>query len=105
MTTQVVMEEVVEVRMAAIRLTEQGQQRRDRLLAENRCLGCEKQFEEGEGKSLGLCQTCYNGTIYRINKKKVTRRELIRTGELLEKGRRGRPPMNAHTKSLAERYP
>lgn len=67
----------------AVRLTRDGQERRDRLLAENKCLGCEHERKEGERWACGLCWSCFNSATYRIRRKFLTREELIRTGQML----------------------
>lgn len=92
-----------EPEVVTVRISQDAQTRRDKLVSENRCVGCEKKFEADEKVSLGLCQECYNAIYYRINKKQITKNQMIREGRMLPKGkRRNRRFANEFTKSLAE---
>src|SRR5687768_16172939 len=62
-----------------IKITPEGQKRISKLLAKGEfgsCLGCEHEFTaediEAGKRKCGQCETCYNGTLYAIRKKRTT---------------------------------
>lgn len=77
-------------------------ERRERLQAAEKCLGCEEPL--GETRSFrGLCGTCYRGARYRLRKGQVTEAELVEDGYLLPGRSAGPVPANSFTRMLAER--
>lgn len=94
---------VVQVRKTkkvTVTITPAGQERRDRLLRADCCLGCEKKFAKDEERRRGQCKTCYAATMAKIRDNKITAQEKIAAGELLEPKIGGRPPKNKYTRSL-----
>lgn len=74
---------------------------RDALIAQRKCLGCKQKVDEEDPYKGCQCKTCYPATRTRIKQRKVTKTELIRSGEFFPKTP-GRKPKNAYTKKLAE---
>jgi hypothetical protein len=90
-----------EFSVVKVKVTDEGQERVDRLSAEARCLGCEETLS---GKvRCGLCDTCYQGTRNAIRKKQVSRNDLIRSGHMRVPQTGGRKPKNEFTRSLQRR--
>lgn len=82
--------------------------RRDELIADERCIACEKKLvrdEEGKLENVrrGQCDACYSATRRNIQKRRVTITELVREGRLTNKSAGGRKPRNEYTKHLAQR--
>jgi hypothetical protein len=90
------------VSMVAIRITSEGAARRDKLLADGKCLGCQEVTEADEQMRRGLCEACYSAFRRALAKKLVQERKLIKDGRVLAPGKGGRRPANAFTKSLSE---
>jgi hypothetical protein len=86
-----------------VRVTEEGRKRIERLLAENRCLGCEEPFADGEKVCCGQCTTCYPASMKGIRNHKVSRNNLIREGKMLSPGPPGPKPKNNYTRELSGR--
>lgn len=99
----------VELIPVTIKLSPAAERRREQLLEQGRCLGCERELLKDEtGKVIetvrcGQCAACYSATRRRLAKRRVTKSELIREGLMLKAGKGGRPATNAYTKRLAER--
>lgn len=91
-----------EVVNVTVRMTKEGEERRDLLLAEGKCLGCKKKLTDDDVVRLGLCDTCYQGTRRKIRARKITKSQLIREGKMLGKGQQGRPASNDFTRELAQ---
>lgn len=89
--------------VVTVRVPEEVQREVDRLVAENRCLGCEKEFEADEKRSCGQCPTCFSASYRAINRGDVTRNQLIREGKLLKSGKPGPKPKNDYTRRLSGR--
>ncbi len=85
-----------------IRVPKEARERRERLVAEGRCIGCEEAVTEGVRVRRGLCSTCYATAMNHIRKGKITEAELMRQGYLLPPKKGGRKPTNKFTKQLAE---
>jgi hypothetical protein len=73
-----------------------------KLADEGKCLGCEQPLGK-EVPTRGLCSGCYQAARRAIRDKKVEENSLVKSGQLLELGRRGRPLSNPLAKKLAER--
>lgn len=95
--------EIAEVIAVAIKISAAAEKRRDELIAEGKCLGCEKKLVDGVAVRRGQCPACYSATLRNIGRRKVTRNELIREGSLLEATKGGRPAQNSYTKRLSGR--
>lgn len=98
-----VMQVVVEVRhtkKVAVKITPEGQARRDRLQRADCCLACEEKFEEDDERKCGQCKTCYPATRAKIRAGKLTAEQKIASGEMLEPKKGGRPAKNKYTRNL-----
>ena len=84
-----------------VRISDDGQRRIDELVAQNRCVGCEEKFADGEQPKCGLHATCYQAARRAINAKRVSRTQLIREGKMLPPAQSGRKPSNKFTRELA----
>lgn len=91
-----------EEKVVAIRIAEDVRQRVDLLLAQGKCLGCEEAPDEGGTVRCGQCDRCYNRSLRRIERKEVTRNDLIRKGMMLPQGKPGPKPNDRYTQKLAE---
>lgn len=85
-----------------IRVPKEARERRDRLVSEGRCVGCEQEITGTMRVTRGLCATCYVTAMNHIRKGKITEAELMRQGYLLRPKKGGRKPTNKFTKQLAE---
>jgi len=92
-----------EFSVVRVRVTQEGQERADRLSAQNRCLGCEMVHEDGSKVRCGLCDTCYQGVQNAVRRKKVSKSKLISSGHMFAPGKGGRKPKNSFTESLGKR--
>lgn len=100
--TEVIYSEV-SVAKKVIRLSEEATKRRDRLLAENRCLGCERKFRDKEIKRCGQCHCCYQAVLRKEEDDPKIREQLIREGKMLNPSEGGRKPASKFTQELAQR--
>jgi hypothetical protein len=98
-----------EFAVVKIKVTKAGEDRIRRLTAIGpfgACLGCEHVFTEQEVKDgykkCGQCETCYNGTMYRISKGQTTRKKVCEDGFMLPPSPGGRKPANDFLKNLSE---
>lgn len=91
-----------EVVTVTVRMTKEGAERRDKLLAEGKCLGCERKLKEDDTVRLGLEDTCYQAALRAIKARKTTKSELIRNGKMLPRRKGGRPATNKFTQELAQ---
>lgn len=94
--------------VVTIKLSKLAEEHRDKMLNQERCMGCERKLErDDEGKlervTCGLCVTCYNAVLRREQKNKRIRQELIREGRMLPATEGGRRPANEFTRQLAEK--
>lgn len=95
--------------VVTIKSSKAADDRRDRLLEEGQCLGCERAFlRDKDGKvvervTCGLCSTCYNAVLRKEKKNKGIRKELAREGKMLSPTDGGRRPANKFTRELAEK--
>ncbi len=85
-----------------IRVPKEARERRDQLVEDGRCIGCEEPLAEGTRVTRGLCATCYATAMNHIRKGRITEAELMRLGYLLPPKKGGRKPTNKFTKQLAE---
>lgn len=95
--------EIAEVIAVAIKIPAAAEKRRDDLIAAGKCLGCEQPLVAGVPVRRGQCPACYSATLRNINRRKITRNELIREGSLLEATKGGRPAKNSYTQRLSRR--
>lgn len=95
--------EPAEVIAVTIRISAEAEKRRDRLLKEGRCLGCEKKLESGEVVRRGQCVACYGATLRGIAKRRFTQSDMIREGKWLKRSKGGRKPTNPYTQDIAKR--
>lgn len=86
-----------------VRIGRKAKERRERLLKEVRCLGCEKQLTERDVVRRGLCSACYQSTLVAIGRRTLSEVEAVRTGVLLPPSKGGRKPSNPYTKKLSGR--
>lgn len=87
--------------MVSVRLTPEGQRRREELLSRGCCLGCGEKIDASEETKRGLHLKCY-GAFRRAVKKGVTsERQMVKEGRLLTPNK-GRPLSNPLSKTLAE---
>lgn len=86
-----------------VRISPEVQKSRDERVAGHVCLGCEKKHPESVRYRCGQCPTCYVMTRKAINKRKITKTELIREGKLLPNATAGRKPTNPYSKMLNDR--
>lgn len=97
---------VVEYReetVVSVRITEDVKRRVDKLRLEHKCTGCEEVVPDGEPIRCGQCTRCYNLSLRKIERKEVTRSELIRKGLMLPPGKPGRKPASStYEQKLAE---
>lgn len=84
-----------------VRITDDVQKRIDLLLSQNRCLGCEEKFIEGEKGKCGLHPACYQAARRAINARRFSRGGLIRDGKMLQPSQGGRKPSNKFTRELS----
>lgn len=90
------------VKVEKVRLTAEGQARRDKCEREGLCLGCLKPIVGR--KKVGLHPDCYSAVLRNENAGKITRKELLREGRILPATNKGgRPPTNPVSKELAKR--
>jgi hypothetical protein len=82
-------------------LTAEGRER-VKLADAGKCLGCEKALGD-ETPTRGLCTGCYQAARRAIRAEKVSEGQLIKAGQLLQLGTKGRPLSNPLAKKLAER--
>jgi len=87
--------------VVTVRVPEDVQREVDRLVAENKCLGCHQPFRDGQKRTRGQCSTCFSGSYRAIEKGKKTLNQLIREGKLLKAGRPGPKPVNDYTRQLS----
>lgn len=92
---------VTEETVVVIRMREEARERRDRLIADGRCLGCEESCE-GRQVRCGLCPACYQMALKAIRLGKVERKDLVREGRMLPKRAGGRKPDNKFRQKLSE---
>jgi len=88
-----------EFNVVNVNVAEEVQQRVERLIAENRCLGCEEVIAEGTKVRLHQCETCYGATYRALLAGKKTREELMSLGKIAEMPK-GPKPKNDYTASL-----
>ncbi len=86
-----------------VKVSKEGEKRLAILQQEGKCLGCERELEQGERITCGMCATCYNAALKAFKKKKVTRTQLIREGKMLPATDGGRRPVNKFTQELSGR--
>lgn len=86
----------------AIRIAEDVRKRVDQLLQAGKCLGCEEVPSETGTVRCGQCDRCYNRSLRRIERKEVSRTELIRRGMMLPPGKPGPKTDDRYTQKLAE---
>lgn len=83
------------------------QKRRDDLIADGRCIACEEKLVPDKNGKInvrrGQCVACYSATRRNLDKRRVTKSELVREGKLLTPTKGGRKPRNEFTKQLARR--
>ena len=89
-----------EFNVIRVKVTPEGEKRAARLTKEGRCLACERKLVEGERVRCGQCDTCYPATLRRIKQRKITRKEVIQSGEMLAPKTAGRKPKNHYTAKL-----
>jgi hypothetical protein len=89
-------------RMVGIRLTSEGRER-VKLADAGKCLGCECPYGSKEVPTRGLCTACYQAARRAIRAGKVEENALVKSGQMLELGKQGRPLSNPLAKKLAER--
>lgn len=94
--------EFVEETKVSIRISDEVKRRVDLLIAQGKCLGCEEVPSETGTVRCGQCDRCYNRSLRRIERREVTRTELIRKGMMLPPGKPGPKPDDRYTQKLAE---
>lgn len=92
-----------EFNVVKVKISEETQQRIDRLLAIGACLGCEEPILEVDRMRRGLCSTCYAAVMTAIRKRNVSQKRLMEDGRLLPSKPGGRKPKNKFTAALAGR--
>lgn len=92
--------EVTEETVVAVQLSPAGKQRRDQLLSNGCCLGCEKKHAPKAQVRRGLCTACYQAVNKALDKRRFTQTELVREGKLLPKERPGPRPSNRFTEQM-----
>lgn len=100
MLTEVVFSQ--EFVVATVQMTPAGKARRDKLLSEGKCLGCEKKLPQDEQVRAGQCECCYTAMLRAEKAGKVKRASLIREGKALPRAKGGPKPSNPFTQELAE---
>lgn len=80
-----------------VSLDEETAERRDRLVAEGKCLGCGKY---AEGGARGACGKCYAATRRAIARGQTSEVDLVRLGLLLPVGIGGRRKTNPMAKRI-----
>lgn len=98
---QMIVEET-EVRMVKISIDESVLKRRDGLIDNGQCIGCEEPVDKKKARR-GLCPACYQAAIRALKARRKTRTELIKQGKMLDRGQRGRPTTNKFVKEMSER--
>jgi hypothetical protein len=98
---QVIFEEL-EVRMVKVNIDDKVLKRREELLANGLCLGCEEPTKDKLVRR-GLCPACYQAMLRALKGRKKTRTELIQKGQLLDRGQRGPKSTNKFTRELSGR--
>lgn len=93
---------VMEAKVQSVRMTKQAKERQDKLLAEGKCLGCERTLAQNETTRRGQCSSCYGKFYYRLDKGQYTEADYIRKGYWLPKDAGGRPPEGEISRKLAE---
>jgi hypothetical protein len=89
------------VQMVPVRLTAEGQKRREQLLSDRKCLGCERSIE-GIETTRGLCNGCYQAMRRAVKRGKATEQLLLKQGRLLGIAKPGRRLSNPLAKHLNE---
>lgn len=82
-----------------IRIAPAALLRRDQLVVDQKCLGCEKR-QSGKTYRRGLCDACYGAVQRALAGGRVTEEELLKQGRILQPRRGGRPPTNDFTREL-----
>ena len=86
--------------VVTVRVSDQGQERIDRLVPNRQCLAtdCERKVGEKEHYTCGNCPTCYSAM---LGIPESEREKLIRDGETLAPSKGGRRPKNKFTAKCA----
>lgn len=88
-----------------IKVTKEGQERVERLIAADFCLGCEQPLKRDEGGKLihvcGQCKTCYCATRRAIRAGRQRFEDLVRDGFAIPRATPGRKPVNKFTRMVA----
>ena len=92
---------VTQETVVVIRIRKEARERRDKLLAEDRCLGCEEPNADRQIR-VGLCPACYQMALKAIRAGKITRNDLIREGRMLPRRPGGRKPDNPFRRELSQ---
>ena len=85
-----------------IRIPQEAKERRDRLVAGRRCVGCERELVLTKKVQRGLCPTCYSATRKAVRNRRITDEELLRRGRILPPAAGGPKPHNEFTRELSE---
>lgn len=85
-----------------VRISQEVLEKRDALVSNRQCTGCEKKLKPKERARCGQCEACYPMTLKKIKARKITKSTLIRDGKLLPKGKAGRKPQSKYSKMLSE---
>lgn len=99
-----VVNQVVEVKSVAIRISKRGRERRDRLVRDGLCLVCEEKVKKGSVRR-GCCAACRQYITRMVATGESSEESFIRDGNLLESKERGgiRPhPKRAALRKSAE---
>lgn len=85
--------------VVTVHVTNEGQERINKLLPNRQCLGCERKVGENENYTCGNCPTCYSGL---LEVPDGEREKLIKSGETLAPTKGGRRPKNPFTAKCAK---
>lgn len=88
------------VKRVQIKVTPDGEKRRDKLISQNCCLGCGEPFAKGEEGKRGLHVRCYEAFRRAVKKGIATDRQMVREGKMLSP-QPGRPLSNPLARDLA----
>ena len=86
-----------------VKLTNEGEERVNRLTAEGKCLACECELEPGQKVVCGCCVSCDQSQRYAIRVGKATLHGLIKIGERMPAGTPGGKPKTAYSTRLLGR--
>lgn len=91
-----------ETRVQTVRISKSIKDKQGKLLAENRCLACERPLVVGEKVVRGQCQACYNLSHRKVKAGDYTDSQLIKAGVWLPASPGGRKPSTDYGRRLAE---